>query len=46
MLWLLVFCEKMSWLLTGSTEGTRSALVATLSHFPELEAEVELLGSG
>jgi hypothetical protein len=25
--------------------GTRSALVATLSHFPELKSELELLGS-
>jgi hypothetical protein len=25
--------------------GTRSALVAVLSHFPELEPELELLGS-
>jgi hypothetical protein len=26
--------------------GTRSPLVATLSHFPELKFELELLGSG
>jgi hypothetical protein len=26
--------------------GTRSALVATLSHFPELKSELELLGFG
>jgi hypothetical protein len=30
----------------GVSWGTRSALVATLSHFPVLEAELELLGSG
>jgi hypothetical protein len=26
--------------------GTRSAIVGTLSHFPELKTELELLGSG
>ena len=30
----------------GVRWGTRSSLVVTLSHFPELEAELELLGSG
>jgi hypothetical protein len=30
----------------GVCRGTRSALVAALSHFLELEAELELLGSG
>jgi hypothetical protein len=29
-----------------SAGGTRSALVATLSHFPQLKSELELLGSG
>ena len=29
----------------GVRWGTRSTLVAPLSHFPELEAELELLGS-
>jgi hypothetical protein len=31
--------NRVSW-------GTRSMLVATLSHFPELGAELKLLGSG
>lgn len=31
---------------SGVRWGTRSALVVALSHFPELEAELELLGSG
>jgi hypothetical protein len=26
--------------------GTRSALIATLSHFPELKSKLEVLGSG
>jgi hypothetical protein len=30
----------------GVRWGTRSALVAILSHLPELEPELELLGSG
>jgi hypothetical protein len=30
----------------GVSWGTRSALVATLSHFLELDDELELLGSG
>jgi hypothetical protein len=35
----------MMWLPTGSTRGWL-ALTAALSHFPELETELELLGSG
>jgi hypothetical protein len=30
----------------GSTVGARLVLVASLSHFPKLEPELELLGSG
>jgi hypothetical protein len=30
----------------GVRWGTQSTLVAALSHFPELEPELELLGSG
>jgi hypothetical protein len=39
-----------NWINTATTNGvqwgTRSALVVVLSHFPELEPELELLGSG
>jgi hypothetical protein len=35
----------MLWLPTGSTEGGQLALIPSLSHFPDLEIELELPGS-
>jgi hypothetical protein len=32
--------------INGVHWGTRSVLVATMSHFPELKSELELLGFG
>jgi hypothetical protein len=38
--------RSMPWLPIESVGGTRAALVVTLSHFSELEVDLDLLGSG